>query len=171
MAEVKKSWFVRHKILTVLLGLIVLGIIGSVLPEQQRTSTNQDNAQVNSQTNEQSDAAPEVPQYELVGEFGQGGKVYVIDPADANEERLTLIGKDLNKRFGSDTFARISIFTDRKQATILADDPGSVLDLEGAAADSYELAFVAQFNINQTTDYKEFIIFPATVAKTKVIEL
>jgi|GEM_PF-6516409 len=155
----------------ILIVLIVGGVSGgkpkstpvksaTVTPSVTQTKTNSQKEQT---------PAPIVPSYTLVGSYGNGGKTYVIDPADATEEKLTLIGKDLNKKFGSDDFARLGIYTDRSQAKIMSDNPLDAANLEGAAADAYDKAYVAQFNVNKSTGLKKFFIFP--MGENKEIKL
>lgn len=160
-----KDWIIRHKVISSVLGVILLLIvIGAISDGSKKTPTTQSNtnastaSQVSKQEKQPKVAPPSVPKYDLVGEYGQGGKVYVIAPNDATEAKLTLIAKDLNKRFGSDSFARISIFTDRSQAQILANNPLDAANLEGAAADAYDKAYVAQFNVNKSSGLKQFTI-------------
>ncbi len=159
-----KDWIIKHKIWSGVIAFFVLiVIVGAASGDDTKQENNtpapaQSAATQQAETQAKPQPEPTVPKYELVGEYGQGGKVYVISPADATEEKLTLIGKDLNKQFGSETFARISIFTDKTQAQIMANNPLDAANLEGAAADAYDKAYVAQFNVNKNSDLKEFTI-------------
>jgi hypothetical protein len=161
-----KDWIKRHKVLTGLIVLILLIVVAGAAgggdkktkQNNQTASTTQTPANQQNQPKTQTVKQPTVPKYELVGEYGQGGRVYVIAPSDASEEKLTLIGKDLNKKFGSDSFARIGIYTDKSQAQIMANNPLAAANLEGAAADAYDKAYVAQFNINKNTGLKQYTI-------------
>lgn len=138
----------------------VIAFIGGFINSAStiKTDNNQANSQPQAQQTEQKPAEPTIPQYDLVGEYGQGGKVFVTDPSNATEAQLTLIGKDLDKKYGSSSFARISIFIDKAQAQILANNPIAPASLEGAAGEAYDKAYVAQFNINKSTGLKEYMI-------------
>lgn len=164
-----KDWIKSHKIMAGIIAFIALIVIiaaaGGDKPKQESNTVTPTQAQ----TTKQETTEPAIPKYELVGEYGQGGKAYVIAPSDATEDRLTLIGKDLNTRFGSETFVRISIFTDRAQAQTMVDDPLKAASLEGAEADAYDKAYVAQFNVNKNSGLKQFVIFP--MGENKEIEL
>lgn len=106
----------------------------------------------------QAQAQQPTPRYYLVSTYGNGGRTYVIDSADATESQLTLIGKDLNKLFGSDDMARIGIYTDPSQAQIGA-DPAQASALQGDAATTYKNSYVAQFNVNKSTNTKQFFVY------------
>lgn len=170
-----KSWIKSHKIATGIVAFVVLILIiaaggGDKSKTKQESTTTPAQTQTPKQEAvTQKPAEPVVPKYNLVGEYGQGGKAYVIAPSDATEDKLTLIGKDLYKRFGSETFARIGIYTDKAQAQIIVDDPLTAANLEGAAADAYDKAYVAQFNINKNSGLKQFVIFP--MGQNKEIKL
>jgi len=159
-----KDWVKAHKIWSAVIAFFILVIIIGATGGDKNKQENKTSAPAQSTTTQQPEAQakpqpePSVPKYDLVGEYGQGGKVYVISPSDATEEKLTLIGKDLNKRFGSETFARIGIYTDKAQAQIMANNPLDAANLEGAAADAYDKAYVAQFNVNKNTDLKQFTV-------------
>lgn len=132
----------------------------STKPEQAKTPTTQSQT-TNSKPVLKPTTTPQqpaVPKYDLVGEFGNGGKAYVIAPGDATIAKLTLIGKDLDKKYGSDDFARIGIYTEREQAQIIVDDPLGPGNLEGDAADAYDKAYVAQFNVNKYSGFKKFFV-------------
>jgi len=159
------DWIKAHKVWSAVIAvLIIIVIAGAVGGGKDKNKTENNTATTSKPTSEQTTSQPQqsqpaVPKYELVGTFGNGGKAYVISPSDATEEKLTLIGKDLNKRFGSDSFARIGIYTDRSQAQIIVDDPLKPANLEGAAADAYDKAYVAQFNVNKSTGLRQYTIY------------
>lgn len=155
-----KSWIKNHKILTGALAFILIVIIAGIAGsgDKKTTSSSQPSTITQTTAPKPAEQQPSVPKYDLVGEYGQGGRVYVISPSDATEAKLTLIGKDLDKKFGSDSFARISIFTVKSQAQIMANNPLDAANLEGKAAAAYDKAYVAQFNINQSTSLKQFTI-------------
>jgi len=156
------NWIKTHKIWSAVIAIILIIIIaGAAGGNKKNPTTTASNSK--SSTQQPATTQPQTPEaapdYQLIGTFGQGGKAYVISPADATEAKLTLIGKDLNKKFGSDDFARIGIYTDRSQAQIIVNDPNQPANLEGTAADAYDKAYVAQFNVNKNTNYKQYVIY------------
>jgi hypothetical protein len=156
------DWIKAHKLLSAIIATIVIIIIAGIAGGgKNKNNESADNTTATSSQSSkiQPQIQPTVPKYELVGEYGQGGKAYVITPNEATEDKLTLIGKDLNKRFGSASFARIGIYTDSAQAQIIVDDPLKAANLEGAAAAAYDKAYVGQFNINKSTGLKQFVIY------------
>jgi len=164
-----KDWVKVHKVWSAVIAFFVFVVIVGAFGGGDKTKQNNTTATPTQPVATKTESTPKttttttqpqqtVPKYDLVGEYGQGGKVYVISPADATEDKLTLIGKDLDKKFGSDTFARIGIYTDKSQAQIMANNPLDAANLEGAAADAYDKAYVAQFNVNKNTGLKQFTI-------------
>ena len=139
------GWIKAHKIWTGVIAFILIAVFAGG-GQNPAPSTSSDTNRV------------ATPKYELIGEYGQGGRIYLISPEDATEKKLTSIGKELDKKFGSDAFARIGIFIDRDQAKI-ATDPLKAAGLEGEAGDAYDRAYVAQFNINKDTGLKQFVIY------------
>lgn len=160
-----KDWITKHKILSGVIAFLILavtfGAFGADKTKQEDGTTTPSQSETAQQTATQAKPQPEpsIPNYDLVGEYGQGGRVYVISPADATEDKLTLIGKDLNKRFGAETYARIGIYTDKTQAQILSNNPIDAANLDGAAADAYDKAYVAQFNVNKNSGLKQYVIY------------
>ncbi len=160
------NWVKSHKVLACILAFVALVIIVSAAGSDKKKTENKTTPATKPATNSQPSAAPQsqpqasVPKYELVGEYGKGGRVYVIAPTDSTEEKLTLICKGLNKKYGSDSFARLSIFTDQAQAQIMANNPLDAANLEGNAATAYDKAYVAQLNINKSTGLKQCEIHP-----------
>jgi hypothetical protein len=158
------NWIKSHKILAGIIAVVILIVIAGLAGGNDKKKTENNTPSPTPTTTQQTNSQPTqaqsaVPKYELVGEYGNGGKAYVISPTDATQEKLTLIGKDLNKRFGSDSFARIGIYTDRAQAQIIVNNPADAANLEGAAADAYDKAYVAQFNVNKSTRLKTYVIY------------
>ncbi len=96
------------------------------------------------------------PKYEVVDTYGRNCMVIVISSNETTDESLVAIGKALNEKFGEDQFVRIGIFTDRTQAKLMS--TGKAPDLTGVAAKKYDNAYVAQFNINQNTGHKRFLV-------------
>jgi hypothetical protein len=97
------------------------------------------------------------PRYYLVSTYGDDGKTYVIDPANATEAQLTLIGRDLDDNFGFEN-AKIGIYTDPAQAQIGA-NPSQVSSLQGDAATAYKNAYVAQFNVDKKSNTKQLLVY------------
>lgn len=139
---------------------------------QNAQSTSAKNTASKTASNQIQPAQPQpsqpAPRYYLVSTYGQGGRTYVIDSADATEDKLILVGKDLNKLFGSDDIARIGIYTDPSQAQIGAESAQATA-LQGDAAAAYYKAYVAQLNINKSTGLKQFTIM--LNGQTKEIQL
>lgn len=123
-----------------------------------KSSSDARQSQVTQSQAVQAQSQEPTPRYYLVSTYGQGGRTYVIDSADATEDKLTLIGKDLNKLFGSDDMARIGIYTDPQQAQIGVDST-QVAALQGEADKAYDNAYVAQLNINKSTNLKQFFVY------------
>jgi hypothetical protein len=98
---------------------------------------------------------PTAPEYSVV--TGNGNEAIVISHTDATEEKLILLGKKLNEVYGSKSFARVGVFTDSKYA-LLSTDTEAVFSLTGDESDAYDASYVAQFNVNKNTGYKQYTI-------------
>jgi hypothetical protein len=96
-----------------------------------------------------------------VGEFGPTPdiKAVVIDPSAANESDLTAIGKKLDAKYGNSAKARIGVYTSRKEAELLLNDPLQTQELKGADATAYKNAWVAQYTLDASAHKKTFTIY------------
>lgn len=158
-----KNWIKSHKFITgIIVFILLVGIVSSGSNKDENKSASKtaptSTSATEQKTTETKAAQPSVnvPSYDLVD--GKSVKVAIISSSDATTEKLTLIGKDLNKRFGSDFIQRIGVFTDKTQAMIMASNPLDAANLEGAAANAYDKAYVAQFNVNKSTGLKTYVI-------------
>lgn len=159
-----ETWVKEHQALSVVASVIILVtalilLMAFTRGSNPKTATPPQPTQQSEQAVDNTKPASTTPAYELVGEFGQGGKAYVISPSDATEDKLILLGQELDKQFGSSDFARISVYTDKAQAQIIVNDPLGPAALEGAAGEAYDNAYVAQFNVNKNTGLKRFMIY------------
>jgi len=165
------DWIKQHKVKSVIIAFLLITFIGFLAtpkPEQEAQQQAGNNAETITQTKPEPRTETikqlESPKYEIVKEFGNAGKAVIISPEDVSEDKLTLLGKELNKKYGSNEFARIGVFTDREQALIHADiDKAS--SLEGQAATIYDQAYVAQFNVNRNSNLKQYTLSPTRDAK------
>ena len=155
------DWVKSHKLWSIVIALVILAIAGAASSGNNKTNENKTQVKAEPSTPATAKQTPQVmlPQYSLVGSSGSV-HVYVISPTDATEEKLTALGKNLYTQFSADNIARISIFTDKAQAKIMADNPLAPADLQGNAATEYDKAYVAQLNTNKNTGLKEYYIYP-----------
>lgn len=58
MADKSKNWFARHKVLSVILGLFVLGAIASAAGGGTETNTTTNNSQTNTETTQTAESKP-----------------------------------------------------------------------------------------------------------------
>lgn len=163
------DWAKRHKIWAAVLATFLLFVIVSAAnppedkPKEQKqsASTSQPTETKQEQPKPQQPAAPK---YEVLKEYGTGGKAVLIDPADASDDKLTLLGKELDKKYGSETLVRIGVFTDRKYA-LISTDFDAIGNMSDADTKAYDQAYAAQFNVNKNTNFKQYILRPSLDAK------
>jgi hypothetical protein len=165
------TWAKHHKVWSVVIAFFVITIIAGVVnpPKDKKAepaqSTPQQVQPVAQETVQQEQPVqPSVPKYEILKEYGTGGKVMLIDIADATDEKLTLLGKEFDSKYGKDTFTRIGVFTDRKYA-LISSDIGAIDSMSDTESKEYDQAYVAQFNINKSSNFKQYVLRPSRDAK------
>lgn len=163
------AWAKRHKVWTGVIAFFLITFIISAAnpPEKKKIEQKQSTpspAQAVREEPKQQPAQPSVPKYEVVKEYGVGGKAILIDPTDATDEKLTLLGKELDKKYGKETLVRIGIFTDKKYALISADFD-AIDKMSDSESKAYDQAYAAQFNINKNSGLKQYVLRPSLDAK------
>ncbi len=168
------AWAKRHKVWSSIIAFFVITFIfGSLLPEPekktdiQQATKPQPAQQTQKPTEQPKQPTITTPKYEVVTEFGnnKSNKSVLVSAADATDEKLTLLGKELNSKYGSPSIVRIGIFTDKHYAEVFADF-NAIGNLSDTEAKAYDQAYVGQLNINKNSGLKEFVIRPSRDAKT-----
>lgn len=165
------DWIKHHKVWSAVIAFFLLALIAGIAnPPEEKKAEQQNSPAQNQTTQEQShetqSAQSTIPKYEIVKEFGtnNSNKAVLISADNAMDEKLVLLGKELNNKYSDSDFIRIGIFTDRQHAETYA-DIDKVFSLEGDEATAYDNAYVAQFNINKSTGLKEYVLRPSRDAK------
>lgn len=163
------AWVKRHKVWSAVIAFFVLMVIVSAAnpPEEKKTEQPQSTAQTQPAQDKPQQAQPAqttAPKYEVLKEYGTGGKAVLIDPADATDEKLTLLGRELDKKYGNESIVRVGVFTDRKYA-LISTDFEAIGNMSDADTKAYDQAYAAQFNVNKNSGLKQYILRPSRDAK------
>ncbi len=157
------SWIKKHKIATAIIIIILLTFAVVPPPDDESGEISQATSSEEQVSDEAQQEAEEKVLYELVSEDGNVKSVVILKQ-DPTEEDIKAVGKQIDSEYGDEDFIRIGIFSNKEQATIHT-NVDAVLELKGKNAEKYDDAYVAQYNINQATGLKEYILYPSKSAQ------